>query len=71
MSADIGRSERHSKMSGAIPISRSSRTLCWVGFVFNSPAAAMNGKVAYAETVSEVTSEPNYDAALSALKSQL
>jgi thiol peroxidase len=29
------------------------------------------GKVVYAETVPEVTSEPNYDAALSALKSQL
>ncbi len=28
-----------------------------------------DGKVAYAETVGEVTSEPNYDAALSALKS--
>jgi thiol peroxidase len=30
-----------------------------------------NGKVAYAETVPEVTSEPNYEAALSALKGQL
>ncbi len=29
------------------------------------------GKVAYAETVSEVTDEPNYDAALSALKGLL
>jgi thioredoxin-dependent peroxiredoxin len=29
-----------------------------------------NGKVVYAETVKEVASEPNYDAALSALKSQ-
>lgn len=28
-----------------------------------------NGKVVYAETVPEVTSEPNYDAALAALKS--
>jgi thiol peroxidase len=30
-----------------------------------------DGKVTYAETVAEVTSEPNYDAALSAIKSQL
>ncbi len=30
-----------------------------------------DGKVIYAEVVPEVTSEPNYDAALSALKSQL
>jgi thiol peroxidase len=30
-----------------------------------------NGKVVYAETVKEVASEPNYDAALNALKSQL
>jgi thiol peroxidase len=30
-----------------------------------------NGKVVYAETVPEVTSEPNYDAALKALKSLL
>jgi thiol peroxidase len=30
-----------------------------------------NGKVVHAETVSEVTSEPNYDGALAALKSQL
>lgn len=29
------------------------------------------GKVAYAETVSEVTNEPNYNAALDALKAQL
>lgn len=29
------------------------------------------GKVVYAETVSEVTQEPNYDAALAALRSQL
>ena len=29
------------------------------------------GKVVYAETVSEVTEEPNYDAALAALKGQL
>ena len=28
-----------------------------------------NGKVVYAETVKEVASEPNYDAALQALKS--
>lgn len=30
-----------------------------------------NGKVVHAETVPEVTQEPNYDAALAALKSQL
>lgn len=30
-----------------------------------------DGKVVYSETVGEVTSEPNYDAALSAVKSQL
>lgn len=30
-----------------------------------------SGKVVHAETVGEVTSEPNYDAALAALKSQL
>jgi thioredoxin-dependent peroxiredoxin len=30
-----------------------------------------DGKVVYAEVVSEVTNEPNYDAALSALKGQL
>jgi thiol peroxidase len=30
-----------------------------------------NGKVVYAETVKEVTEEPNYDAALEALKGQL
>jgi thiol peroxidase len=30
-----------------------------------------SGKVVHAETVREVTSEPNYDAALSALKGQL
>ena len=30
-----------------------------------------NGKVVHAETVNEVTTEPNYDAALGALKSQL
>ena len=30
-----------------------------------------NGKVVYAETVKEVASEPNYDAAIQALKSLL
>jgi thiol peroxidase len=30
-----------------------------------------NGKVVYAETVKEVAQEPNYEAALSALKAQL
>jgi hypothetical protein len=31
-------SERHSSMSGWMPIRRSSLTECWVGFVFSSPA---------------------------------
>jgi len=30
-----------------------------------------NGKVVYAETVKEVSSEPNYDSALTALKGLL
>jgi hypothetical protein len=42
--AGIGRSERQTRMSGAIPIERSSLTECWVGLVFSSPAAAMIGQ---------------------------
>ena len=37
------RSERHSRMSGWMPIERSSLTECWVGLVFSSPALGMNG----------------------------
>jgi hypothetical protein len=37
-SAGTGRSARHSRMSGWMPISRSSLTECWVGLVFSSPA---------------------------------
>ncbi len=36
-------SVRQTRMSGWIPISRSSRTLCWVGLVFISRAALMYG----------------------------
>ena len=39
----IGRSVRHSRMSGWMPIERSSLTECWVGLVFSSPALGMNG----------------------------
>ncbi len=41
MSAESGRSVRQTRMSGWIPICISSRTECWVGLVFSSPAAAM------------------------------
>ena len=37
----IGRSERHSRMSGWMPIERSSFTECCVGLVFSSPAVGM------------------------------
>ena len=37
------RSQRHRRMSGWIPMARSSRTECWVGLVLSSPAAAMYG----------------------------
>ena len=37
------RSVRHSRMSGWIPIARSSFTECWVALVFSSAAACMNG----------------------------
>ena len=39
MSSDMGCSLRHTRISGVIPMLRSSFTLCWVGFVFSSPAA--------------------------------
>ena len=32
------RSERHSRMSGWMPMERSSLTECWVGLVLSSPA---------------------------------
>ena len=38
-----GRSLRHSRMSGWMPIERNSLTDCWVGLVFSSPAAARYG----------------------------
>ena len=37
------RSERQIRMSGWIPMARSSLTLCWVGLVFSSCAAAIQG----------------------------
>ena len=37
------RSERQSRISGWIPMARSSFTLCWVGLVFSSCAAAIHG----------------------------
>ena len=39
----VSRSVRHSRISGWMPIERSSFTECWVGLVFNSPALGMNG----------------------------
>ncbi len=39
----MGCSARQRMTSGAIPISRSFATLCWVGFVFSSSAALMKG----------------------------
>ena len=38
-----GRSQRHSRTSGWMPRLVSSRTDCWVGLVFSSPAAAIYG----------------------------
>ena len=38
-----GRSQRHSSTSGWTPRLESSRTDCWVGLVFSSPAAAIHG----------------------------
>ena len=40
-SSGSGRSTRHSSRSAWMPISRSSRTECWVGLDFSSSAAAM------------------------------
>jgi hypothetical protein len=42
-STGISCSQRHSRMSGWMPIERSSLTECWVGLVFISPAVLMNG----------------------------
>ena len=36
-----GRSQRQTMISGWMPSEVSSRTLCWVGLVFSSPAAAI------------------------------
>ena len=48
---------RHSRMSGWMPISRSSLTECWVGLVFISPAALMNGtSVTWTNRVSRLCS---------------
>src|SRR5437588_820024 len=37
ISSGTGRSERRTITSGWMPIARSSRTECWVGFVLSSP----------------------------------
>ena len=37
MPSGIGRSDRKTTASGAIPMLRKAATLCCVGFVFNSP----------------------------------
>ena len=42
--AGIGCSQRHKRISGWMPIERSSLTECWVGLVFISPAVLMKGK---------------------------
>ena len=42
-SSGIGRSARHSSASAWMPISRSFCTVCCVGLVFSSPAAAIHG----------------------------
>ena len=41
MSADSAASDRHTTMSGAIPMRRSSFTECCVGLVLSSPAWVM------------------------------
>ena len=41
--AGTARSQRHSRMSGWMPIERSSFTECCVGLVLSSPALGMNG----------------------------
>ena len=43
ISCGMKRSQRHSRMSGWIPRARSSFTLCCVGLVFSSCAAAIHG----------------------------
>ena len=43
ISRESASSERHTTMSGWIPIRRSSLTECCVGLVFSSPAWPMNG----------------------------
>ena len=42
-SLSSGFSQRQTMICGVMPISRSLATDCWVGLVFNSPAALMNG----------------------------
>jgi hypothetical protein len=42
-SSGMRRSARHSSASGWMPISRSFCTVCCVGLVFSSPAAAIQG----------------------------
>jgi hypothetical protein len=42
-SSGMARSARHSRASGWMPISRSFCTVCWVGLVLSSPAAAIQG----------------------------
>ena len=42
-SLSSGCSQRHTRMWGMMPITRNFATDCCVGFVFNSPAALMNG----------------------------
>ena len=39
--AGSGCSQRHTSTSGCTPKAASSRTECWVGLVFSSPAAEM------------------------------
>ena len=43
ISLEISFSARQTRISGWIPMPRSSLTLCWVGFVLSSPAAEMYG----------------------------
>ncbi len=40
-SGGMGRSVRQRRMSGWIPMARSSLTLCWVGLVLSSPEVPM------------------------------
>ncbi len=43
-SRGISRSVRQSRMSGWMPMERSSATECWVGLVLSSPAEGMKGR---------------------------